>query len=135
MSHPRAIEVAANAGQITIRGPVFAAEADRLLSSVAGISGVKAVDNRLEVHETAENVPALQGGLERGERFQALQRIWPAPTTAVIAAGGGVLAFYGWNRRDRLGTTCRKLGLEMLTRGWLESRRRRSWIRNLPFMR
>jgi hypothetical protein len=136
VSHPRAIEVTADAGQVVMRGPVFAAEVDRLLSSVAGISGVKNVDNRLEVHETAENVPALHAGIEPGgKHFEALQRIWPASATAVVAAGGGVLAYYGWNRRDRLGTTWRKLGLEMLTCGWLESRRRRSWIRNLPFMK
>ena len=136
VSHPRTIEVTADAGQVVMRGPVFAAEVDRLLSSVAGITGVKNVENRLEVHETAENVPALQAGIEPGgTRFEVLQQIWPASATAVVAAGGGVLACYGWNRRDRLGTTWRKLGLEMLTRGWIESRRRRSWIRNLPFMK
>ena len=136
VSHPRAIEVTASAGQVLLRGPVFAAEVDRLLSSVAGISGVKNVENQLEVYETAESVPVLQGGIEPGAgRFEVLQRIWPASATAAVAAGGGVLAYYGWNRRDRLGTTWRKLGLEMLTCGWLESRRRRSWIRNLPFMK
>jgi hypothetical protein len=136
VSHPRAIEVTADAGRVVMRGPVFSAEVDRLLSSVDGVSGVKNVENRLEVHETGENVPALQGGIEPGgERCGVLQRIWPASATAVVAAGGGVLAYYGWNRRDRLGTTWRKLGLEMLTRGWMESRRRRSWIRNLPFMK
>jgi hypothetical protein len=136
VSHPRAIEVTADAGNVAIRGPVFAAEADRLLSSVAGIPGVKNVENRLDVHETAENVPALQGGIEPGEaRSQVLQRIWPVSASAMVAAGGGVLAYCGWNRRDRLGSTWRKLGLEMLTRGWIESRRRRSWIRNLPFMK
>lgn len=136
VSHPRAIEVTANAGQVVIRGPIFAAEVNRLLSAVGGISGVKNVENRLEVHETAENVPALQGGIEpSGGRFAVLQRIWPASATALVAAGGGVLAYYGWNRRDRVGTTWRKLGLEMLTRGWLESRRRRRWIKSLPFMK
>ena len=136
VSHPRAIEVTADAGHIVMSGPVFAAEVDRLVSSVAGISGVKNVDNRLEVHETAEDVPALQGGIEpEGARSRVLQRIWPASTTAMVATGGGVLAYYGWSRRDRLGGTWRKLGLEMLTRGWIESRRRRSWIRNLPFMK
>jgi hypothetical protein len=130
------IEVTADAGNVVIRGPVFEAEVDRLISSVSGIPGVKNVQNRLEVHETAENVPALQGGMEpAGARSEILQRLWPVSTTAMVAAGGGVLAYYGWNRRDRLGDTWRKLGLEMLTRGWIESRRRRSWIRNLPFMK
>jgi BON domain len=133
VSHPHAIDVTASGGQIILRGPVFAAEVGRLLSSIAGVPGVDGVENRLEVHETAENVPALQGGIEPGGRF--LQRIWSPSTTALITASGGALAFYGWNRRDRLGMTCRKLGLGMLSRGWFESRRRRSWIKNLPFMK
>jgi hypothetical protein len=136
VSHPRAIDVTASGGKITLRGPVFEAEVDRLLSSVAGVPGVDSVEKLLEVHETAENVPALQGGIEPGGRpFELLQRIWSPSTTALMAASGGALAFYGWNRRDRLGVTCRKLGLGMLSRGWMESRRRRSWIKNLPFMK
>lgn len=135
VSHPHAIDVTASGGKITLRGPVFEAEVDRLLSSVAGVPGVDSVERLLEVHETAENVPALQGGIEPGGRpFELLQRIWSPSTTALMAASGGALAFYGWNRRDRLGVTCRKLGLGMLSRGWMESRRRRSWIKNLPFM-
>src|SRR5262245_5842334 len=136
VSHPQAIDVAANDGEIVLRGPVFAAEVGRLLPSVAAVRGVKSVENRLELHETGENVPALQGGIEPGGRtFELLQRIWSPSTTVVIAASGGALAFYGWNRRDQLGVTCRRLGLGMLSRGWRESRRRRGWIRNLPFMK
>lgn len=136
VSHPRAIDVTASGGKITLRGPVFEAEVDRLLSSVAGVPGVDSVEKLLEVHETAEDVPALQGGIEPGGgRFELLQRIWSPSTTALMAAGGGALAVYGWNRRDRLGMTCTKLGLGMLSRGWMESRRRRSWIKNLPFMK
>jgi len=136
VSHPHAVDVTASGGQIILQGPVFAAEVGRLLSSVAGIPGVEGVENRLEVHETAENVPVLQGGIEPGEkRFERLQRIWSPSTTAVMAASGGALAFYGWNRRDRVAVTCRKLGLGMLSRGWMASRRRRSWIKNLPLMK
>jgi hypothetical protein len=136
ISHPRAIDVTATGGKIILRGPVFGAEVDRLLSSVAGIPGVEGVENLLEVHETAENVPALQGGIEPGgKRAELLQRIWSPAATVVIATSGGVLAFYGWNRRDRLGVAWRKLGLGMLARGWTETRRRRSWIKNLPFVK
>jgi hypothetical protein len=133
VSHPRAIDVSAAGGQITLRGPVFQAEVDRLLSSVAEVPGVDRVENLLEVHETAENVPVLQGGIEQdGKRLEFLPRIW---SPVMIATSGGVLAFYGWNRRDQLGVTCRKLGLGMLARGWMKSRRRRSWIKNLSFVK
>jgi hypothetical protein len=44
-----------------LSGPVLASEANRLLRSVRKVKGVTEVDSRLEVHEHAENVPALQG--------------------------------------------------------------------------
>jgi osmotically-inducible protein OsmY len=61
VSHPAAIEVAAANGCVVLSGPVLASEVDRLLSTVRSVKGVCGVENRLEVHEQAENVSALQG--------------------------------------------------------------------------
>ncbi|MDQ3252792.1 MAG: BON domain-containing protein [Acidobacteriota bacterium] len=62
VSHPSSIEVTANQGRVTLSGPVLASETDDLLSTVGKVRGVKDVENRLEVHEQAGNVPGLQGG-------------------------------------------------------------------------
>ena len=61
VSHPRAIEVAAEDGCVTLSGPVLAGEAEALVAAAAGVRGVVEVEDRLERHETPEGVPALQG--------------------------------------------------------------------------
>ena len=61
-SHPGAISVTANNGTVTLSGPVLAGEVARLLASTRLVRGVKGMDNRLEVHESADGVPGLQSG-------------------------------------------------------------------------
>jgi osmotically-inducible protein OsmY len=62
VSHPRAIEIAAEQGLVVLSGPVLADEVDELLSCVSSVRGVVRVENQLEVHEQAGDVPGLQGG-------------------------------------------------------------------------
>ena len=88
-SHPRAIDVYASAGEVTLRGPILASEADRVLSTVAAVPGVRALNNELEPHQTSERVPALQGrGRVAGSRLDILQRNWAPATQAIVAAAG-----------------------------------------------
>jgi uncharacterized membrane protein len=70
------------------------------------------MENRLEVHPEAGDVPALQGG--RHGR--------PAPNgspTARLMTGtaGGALAAYGAKRRDAMGAALGIVGLGLLARG------------------
>lgn len=90
-SHPRAIDVYASAGEVTLRGPIFASEAERVQSEVARIRGVRSVNNELEPHQTSEGIPALQGHGLAGARFDILQRNW-VPTTQALVAAAGVVA-------------------------------------------
>src|SRR5688572_9332812 len=80
VSHPGAIEVTANNGQVTLKGPILAQEADRLISSVSSMRGVKELNHHLERHEEPGDVPGLQGGYVRPGR-----RSW-VPSTTVMAA-------------------------------------------------
>jgi osmotically-inducible protein OsmY len=61
-SHPSAIEVMANNGRITLRGNILATEVQPIVSAVKTVPGVKRVENQLQVHEKAANIPDLQGG-------------------------------------------------------------------------
>lgn len=61
VSHPHALEVTTQNGRVVLSGPVLAAEVNRLLSTVRKTKGVTDVESHLEIHEHAENVPALQG--------------------------------------------------------------------------
>lgn len=117
VSHPAAIHVTAENGNVTLSGPILAHEVPHLLSSVKWIHGVNDINNNLEVHEAADNHPALQGGRERqGNRFEFLQDNW-SPTARLIAgAAGASLAAYGGMRRSALGAGLGAAGLLLTTR-------------------
>lgn len=118
VSHPGAISVTANDGAVTLSGPILAAEVPYLLGCVNRVSGVKEVVNNLDVHEQAENYPALQGGRERqGSRFEFFQDNWSPAARLVAGAVGASLAAYGGMRRGALCKGVGAAGLLLLTRG------------------
>jgi uncharacterized membrane protein len=92
-SHPHAIEVTAHDGQVTLRGPILRDEAETLARAVRRVVGVREVSNQLEVHDSSENVPALQGGSPgRGKGSEPWQRNWsPAFRLLGVGAGGIML--------------------------------------------
>jgi hypothetical protein len=98
-SHPHAVTVDVQEGQVTVRGAILSAEVQDVLSTIAAIRGVGSVVNELEPHDSAEGVPDLQGhGRLAGPRLDILQANWaPATRTlvgaAAVAAGGLALAY------------------------------------------
>jgi hypothetical protein len=61
VSHPRAIEVRADQGQVVLSGPIIEREAAGLIRCVRSVRGVHGVRNELETHSHAGEIPALQG--------------------------------------------------------------------------
>ncbi len=117
VSHPHAIGVTASQGRVTLSGPILKDKVDQLISAVSSVRSVKGVENRLEVHEHRDHMPALQGGVRRpGEKFELMQANWTPAARFLVGAAGGALAFYGVRRRDMLGGTLGISGLSMLTR-------------------
>ena len=91
-SHPRAIEVQVRGGRATLRGPVLAAEAQRVFDCVRSVPGVQHVDNQMEQHQEAGNISALQGGSERsGAQWDILQERWSPSTRLLVGAGAASL--------------------------------------------
>jgi len=108
VSHPRSIDVSASdEGCICLSGPILSHEADAALAATASVRGVCAVEDRLERHETAEDVPALQGGrLRPGHRSAFLQDSWsPTTTLLVFVTGGGLAAGVGYAAPARTQTS------------------------------
>jgi hypothetical protein len=93
-SHPSAIEVEAHEGCVRLSGPVLIQEVQNVVRNVRRVRGVQHVENALDVHEHAGNVPALQGGVERYyQPLDVMQQNW-SPTTraAVGVAAAGMMA-------------------------------------------
>jgi hypothetical protein len=77
-SHPRAVEVDVADGCVTLSGQILANEVEPLFDAVRALAGVRQVENNLEVHQSAENVPALQGGRPRaGEPMDLFRKTGP----------------------------------------------------------
>lgn len=115
-SHPSAIRVESHGGQVRLAGPVFRAERDQVLRGIAGVRGVQGVESQLESHETADDVPGLQGGARRIERPELLQESWSPSARLLVGAAGVGLAGLGAARRSALGTFTGTLGLGLLLR-------------------
>lgn len=94
VSHPKAIHVSASNGTVRLEGPILAAESSRAISAIESVKGVSAVENSLSEHETAGDIPALQGGSSRpGMRWELAQAQWsPTARLLVTAAAIGVAA-------------------------------------------
>ncbi|HJR59677.1 MAG TPA: BON domain-containing protein [Vicinamibacterales bacterium] len=92
-SHPRAIDVDTHDGDATLRGPILAHELSDVLAAAAAVPGVTSVTNQLELHDSAEGVPSLQGGGKIARpRLDLLQRHWAPATQALVAAAAGLAA-------------------------------------------
>lgn len=117
VSHPAAITVSASDGQVTLTGQVLADEVDALIRRVGGIRGVKQVHNELEVHQSGEGVPSLQGTGRPGEqRGELLQENWAPTTRLLVGTLGGILAFRSVRSRSVGGSALSLVGLGLLAR-------------------
>lgn len=118
VSHPHSIQVTANQGRVTLRGPILEKEVHDLLKCVSSLRGVTGIDNQLEAHEQGSHIPGLQGGIARpGEQFEFLQANWAPAARLLAGAAGGALAFYGAKRGNLLGAAASILGVGLFARG------------------
>jgi uncharacterized membrane protein len=117
VSHPRAVEVDTDRGVVSLRGPILAREAERLLRAVWRVRGVTGVDDRLERWDHAGDNPALQGGVPRpGERWAIMQESWSPSTRLVAGSCGAALVGWGLQRRDWPGAAFSTAGALLLAR-------------------
>ncbi len=116
VSHPHAINVTCEDGNVSLSGPILADEAHRLIKCVRSVAGVRSVNNNLDEHRSAEGVPALQGGTRREPRSEFLQENW-SPTARLLAGTAGTAALtYGLLKRDAVSISIATLGAAVLAR-------------------
>ena len=103
VAHPRAVEVEAYDGVVTLRGPILESEVNPLLTAVEQTPGVREVIADLDEYSTPADVPALQGDWSRTDR-RSIWRRQTSPTARFFAGTAGLaLAGYGVTRRDSSG--------------------------------
>lgn len=118
--HPRAVKVSAQQGLVTLHGPILAHEKQNLLDRVRAVAGISELQDSLEVHESAEHVPSLQGERKmRAAGTSILQETWPPALRAIATVGGGALSYYGVTRRTPASAIAAVVGLGLLTRSAL----------------
>lgn len=116
--HPGSLEVTADQGRVTLSGPILKEEVDKVVSGASRTRGVKEVINRLQVHESAKDIPGIQGFPERPEpRMELMQRNWSPTARLLTGAGGMAMTSYGLARRGFTGTLLSLMGLGLATRG------------------
>jgi uncharacterized membrane protein len=117
VSHPRAVQVEAREGQVTLRGPILASEVDTLLATVARVRGVRSVDNQLDVHQEPGNIPDLQGDPEEHWRqMRAMRSTWAPGPRLLASVAGGTLVLGGLVRGGLMGTARTMVGAGLLAR-------------------
>jgi hypothetical protein len=96
--HPSSIEVQASEGRVILSGPVLSDEVQQLIAGVAAVRGVRDVENHLEVHETGDKVPGLQGDTPKptGQMLDVFQGRW-SPSTRFLLGTAGILLFFVLN--------------------------------------
>jgi gas vesicle protein len=94
VSHPHAIEVSVlHEGCVRLSGPILSSEADAAVAAVVGVRDVATVEDDLERHDSAEGVPALQGGrIRMRRRTGLLQNSWSPTTKLMVALTGTAVA-------------------------------------------
>jgi hypothetical protein len=96
-SHPRAIQVTANHGCVTLSGDILASEARAVVSAVGRVKGVCDVNSALKLHSEDERIPALQGYSPRPGWWSSWLASGWSPTARVVAgtavAAGVATAF------------------------------------------
>jgi hypothetical protein len=77
VSHPKAVHVDVRDDHcVCLTGHILQDELENLISAVENVPGVSRVDNQLMVHETAGNIPELQGTSRRMRAYGSGRSRW-----------------------------------------------------------
>jgi gas vesicle protein len=118
VSHPKAVEVHVHGGEVRLIGCILAEEQKALIDAVWSVPGVDAIKHKLQVYESAEGVPSLQGegAVPHKSVAEVVTSQWRPSTALVLGAAGGILALYGTMRKDTVGKALATAGMGLVTK-------------------
>jgi hypothetical protein len=119
VTHPRSIHVTADAGTVTLTGPVLANEVQGVVTCARRTLGVRHVENNLEVHDTSHGVPGLQGE----GRVPDTDR-WSPATAFGFGVLGSVMTLYGLSKRGPVGALMGLAGMAIVSKSFSDTERR-----------
>ncbi len=100
-SHPHAITVKSKGdGCVELKGPILANEARHALSAISRVRGVRLIDDDLERHAHAGDVPGLLGPAAKRSIFSTL---WTPATRLVLGSVATTLAIASFARGNPFG--------------------------------
>jgi len=117
--HSRGVTVTADGGRINLSGPVLREDEDAIVKTAMRTRGVHGVENQLQVFDSPESIPALQGepSPQRQPRPDWAQRNWSPSTRLLSSVGGSLLTLYGMTRRGIAKPVLSTAGLVLTARG------------------
>lgn len=117
--HARGVSVTADGGRIILSGPVLREDEDTIVKTAMRTRGVRGVDNQLQMFDSDESIPALQGqpSSQREPRPDWAQRTWSPSTRLLSSVGGSLLTLYGMTRKGLAKPVLSTAGLALTARG------------------
>lgn len=115
--HARGVEVRADGGWIFLTGPVLKEDVDEIVNIASRTRGVHGVKNELQVFDSPESIPALQGSpTARRALPEWQQQNWSPATRLLSGVGGSLLTLYGMKSRGIVKPVLSTAGLLLTTR-------------------
>ena len=117
--HARGVTVSADGGIIHLSGPALRDDEEAIVKTALRTRGVHGVENRLQVVDNPQDIPALQG--EPSSRRRAvpdvMQSNWSPATRLLSSVGGSLLTLYGLTRKGVAKPVISTAGLVLTARG------------------
>jgi hypothetical protein len=96
VSHPKAIQVLAENGNVRLRGAVLEDQFEGLIKAVWAVEGVDSIEHQLRKVQDPAHIPEFQGSLLVPERIpDVLRSEWKPATALAMGTVGGVVALLG----------------------------------------
>jgi uncharacterized membrane protein len=117
--HARGVDIRADGGHIYLNGPVLREDKDVILKAAARTRGVYGVQDELQVFDSPQDIPALQGAPSprRQAAIDWQQQSWSPATRLLSGVGGSLLTLYGLRRKGLTKPLLSTAGLILTARG------------------
>lgn len=114
------VNVRADGGRIYLSGPALRQDVESIVKTATRTRGVHGVENQLQVVDSPEDIPALQGVPSprgRGALPEWQQQNWSPAMRLLSGVGGSLLTLYGLRRRGVTKPILSTAGLVLTARG------------------